>query len=143
MKPLTGTYSPSMDTKGRMAFPAKLREQLGAGFVVTVDIGVEGYLCVYSTAEFEKVVDRLSSVTGPAARQAVRRVMSGSEYPDCDKQGRIQIGQKLREYAGLDHDITVIGNRDHAEIWDTARYEAQNAKFSDEELAAALDGIAF
>ena len=143
MRPLMGTFNPSMDAKGRMAFPAKLREQLGNGFVVTIGMGFEGCLYVYSAEEFDRINEKLEAVVGAEGRQAVRRIMSGSEYPECDKQGRIQIGQRLREYAGLDHDITIIGNRNRAEIWDTARYEAQNKRFTDEQLAAALDGIAF
>ena len=141
MKPLMGTYNPTMDAKGRMAFPAKLRDQLGSGFVITV--GFEGCLYVYSEDEFDKLNQKLEAVSGTAGRLALRRIYAGSEYPECDKQGRIQISQKLREYAGLDHDITVIGNRNRAEIWDTARYEEQNMKFTDEELAQALDGVAF
>ena len=105
--PLMGTYYHNMDAKGRMAFPNKLREQLGVNFVIT--IGLEG--CLY--------------------------------VAEADKQGRILIPQNLREHAGLDHDITVIGNLNRAEIWDTARYNEINSKFTDEELAEAIDSLAF
>ena len=141
MRPLMGTFNPSMEAKGRMEFPARLRDQLGAGFIVTV--GFEGCLYVYSEDEFEKLTQRLEAASGPAAQQALRRIYADSEYPECDKQGRIQISKALRDHAGLVHDITVIGNRNRAEIWDSARYEAQNSKYTEEQLAEALGRIAF
>lgn len=139
--PLMGTYNHVMDAKGRMAFPNKLREQLGLGFVIT--IGLEGCLYVYSAEEWVHVTEQLQTLPGALAKQAMRRYAANAFMPEADKQGRILIPQNLRDHAGLDHDITVIGNLNHAEIWDTARYEENNAKFSDEELAAALENLAF
>lgn len=139
--PLMGTYNHVMDAKGRMAFPNKLRDQLGLGFVIT--IGLEGCLYVYSSEEWAKFTEQLRTLSGPLAKQAIRKYAANAVIADADKQGRILIPQNLREHAGLEHDITVIGNLNRAEIWDTARYEENNSKFSDEELAAALDSLAF
>ncbi len=139
MKPLMGTYNPSMDSKGRMAFPSKLREQLGAGFVIT--IGLEGCLYAYSAEEWEKFTAKLKAVTGAVGKQAIRKYMANSIEAECDKQGRMNIPANLRDHAGLTKDITVIGNIDHAEIWDSERYEKQDAKFTDDELSAALDEL--
>ncbi|MCR5805508.1 MAG: division/cell wall cluster transcriptional repressor MraZ [Oscillospiraceae bacterium] len=141
MRPLMGTYNPTLDAKGRMAFPSKLREQLGAGFIVT--IGLEGCLYAYSAEEWENFCEKLRSVTGPVGKQAIRKYMANSIEADCDKQGRMSIPQNLREHAGLSKDLVVIGNINHAEIWDAQRYAEQDSKFSDEELAAALDEITF
>ncbi len=139
--PLMGTYNHSMDAKGRMAFPNKLREQLGVNFVIT--IGLEGCLYVYSNEEWEKFTEQLKTLSGAIAKQAIRKYAANAIIAETDKQGRILIPQNLRAHAGLNKDITVIGNLNRAEIWDTARYEAANARFSDEELAAALDTLAF
>lgn len=139
--PLMGTYYHNMDSKGRMAFPNKLREQLGVSFVIT--IGLEGCLYVYSNEEWEKFTEQLRTLSGPVAKQAIRKYAANAVVAEADKQGRILIPQNLREHAGLEHDITVIGNLNRAEIWDTARYEEINSKFSDEELAQAIDSIAF
>lgn len=139
--PLMGTYYHNMDSKGRMAFPNKLREQLGVSFVIT--IGLEGCLYVYSNEEWEKFTEQLRTLSGPVAKQAIRKYAANAVVAEADKQGRILIPQNLREHAGLEHDITVIGNLNRAEIWDTARYEEINSKFSDEELAEAIDSIAF
>lgn len=137
--PLMGTYNHTMDVKGRMALPNKLREQLGLGFVIT--IGLEGCLYVYSAEEWEKFTMKLRSLTGAIAKQAIRKYAANAVIPDADKQGRVLIPQNLREHAGLEHDVTVIGNLDRVEIWDTARYEENNAKYSDEEMAAALEAL--
>lgn len=139
MKPLMGTFNPTLDSKGRMAFPAKLRDQLGAGFIIT--IGLEGCLYAYSAEEWERFTEKLRSVTGAVGKQAIRKYMANSVEADCDKQGRMNIPANLREHAGLTKELTVIGNIDHAEIWDSERYAAQNEKFSDDELAAALDEL--
>ncbi len=138
---LMGTYEHTIDAKGRMAFPTKLRELLGDCFVITID--PSGCLFVYSGEEWASYTEKLKSLTGSAAKAAIRKLYANAVTAEADKQGRVLIPQKLREYAGLEHDVTVIGNLNHAEIWDTGRYEEQEAKFSDEELAAALDSIAF
>lgn len=138
---LMGTYEHTMDAKGRMAFPTKLREQLGDCFVITID--PSGCLFAYSNEEWDAFTEKMKTLTGSAAKAAVRRLYANAVSAEADKQGRILIPQKLREYAGLDHDVTVIGNLNHAEIWDSKKYAEQEAKFSDEELAAALDAISF
>ena len=139
--PLMGTYNHVMDPKGRMSFPTKLRELLGPGFVITISL--EGCLVAYSADEWEKFTEKLASLSGAKARQAIRKFSSNAFIPEADKRGRILIPQNLREHAGLSHDVTVIGNLNHAEIWDTAAYEEYNAKFSDEELSDALDDLSF
>lgn len=139
--PLMGTYNHTMDAKGRMAFPTKLREQLGEGFVIT--IGLEGCLYVYSGEEWERFTEKLRTLSGPVAKQAIRKYAANAVIAEADKQGRVLIPQNLREHAGLTREVTVIGNLDRAEIWDSKRYEDACAKFSDEELSAALDSLAF
>lgn len=139
--PLMGTYNHTMDAKGRMAFPGRLREQLGVNFVIT--IGLEGCLYVYSNEEWENFTEQLRTLSGPVAKAAIRKYAANAIVAETDKQGRILIPQNLRDHAGLDHDITVIGNLNRAEIWDSARYEETNSKFSDEELAEAIDSLAF
>ena len=138
---LMGTFEHTLDAKGRMAFPNRLRELLGDTFVITID--PSGCLFVYSCEEWDIFTEKMKTLTGPAAKAAIRKLYANAVTAEADKQGRILIPQKLREYAKLEHDVTVIGNLNHAEIWDSALYAEQEAKFSDEELAAALDAIAF
>lgn len=138
---LMGQFEHVIDVKGRMAFPNKLREQLGLSFIVT--LGLEGCLYVYSEAEWEMFMERLNTLTGPKAKAAKRRYASSAVLVEPDKQGRILIPQNLREHAGLEHDVTVIGVINHAEIWDNAKWTEQSSIFSDEELAEALEEIDF
>ena len=109
--------------------------------VITID--PSGCLFVYSNEEWESFTEKIKALTGTAAKAAVRKLYANAVSAEADKQGRVLIPQKLREYAGLVHDVTVIGNLNHAEIWDSLRFAEQEARFSDEELAAALDSIAF
>ena len=136
---LMGTYEHTIDAKGRMAFPTKLRERLGLSFIVT--IGLDNCLYVFSEEEWENFTEKLRTLTGEKAKSAKLFIVRACPV-EPDKQGRILIPQNLREFAGLEHDVTVIGSLNHAEIWDSKRYAEQEEKFSDEELANALDMIA-
>ena len=134
-----GTYEHTIDAKGRMAFPTKLREQLSESFIVT--IGLEGCLYVYSEEEWEIFAEKLKTLGGAKAKAAKKRFASSAVYVEADKQGRILIPQNLREHAGLEHDVTVIGVINHAEIWDSEKWNRNSEEFTDEELEAALEDI--
>lgn len=122
-----------------MAFPNRLREQLGQCFVVTV--GLEGCLYVYSEDEWEIFTDKLKTLPGAAAKAAKKKYAANAVFAEADKQGRILIPQNLRDHAGLDHDVTVIGVINHAEIWDSERWKQAEESFSDEQLEKALEDI--
>ncbi len=130
-----GTYAPRLDEKGRLVLPAKFRDELESGIVVTR--GQERCLYVFSTKEFEELHDRIrqAPVTSKQARDYLRLFLSGANAEVPDKQHRVTIPAGLREYAGLDRDLTVIGAGNRAEIWDTAAWETyyaeQEANFAD------------
>ncbi|ADH92399.1 transcriptional regulator MraZ [Arcanobacterium haemolyticum] len=113
-----GTYEPRLDDKGRLILPAKFRDQLANGLVVTR--GQEHCLYVFPFAEFEKVLERLrqAPMTSKEARTYTRVFLSGANDQVPDKQGRITLPVALRSYAGLDRELAVIGSGDHVEIWD-------------------------
>jgi MraZ protein len=116
-----GTYSPKLDEKGRIILPAKFRDELASGLVMTR--GQER--CVYV---------RQAPVTSKQARDYMRLFLSGASDEIPDKQHRVTIPATLREYAGLGRDLTVIGAGNRAEIWATdawdTYYEAQEAEFA-------------
>ena len=118
-----GTYTPRLDDKGRLILPAKFREQLEAGVVVTR--GQERCLYVFPVAEFERLADQLrqAPVTSKQARDYLRVFLSGASDEAVDKQGRITIPTTLRTYAGLDRDVAVIGAGQRVEIWDGPAWE--------------------
>jgi MraZ protein len=118
-----GTHSPRLDDKGRLILPAKFREQMEAGVVVTR--GQERCLYVFPAAEFERLAEQLrqAPVTSKQARDYLRVFLSGASDEVPDRQGRITIPPALRGYAGLDRDCAVIGAGQRVEIWDAAAWE--------------------
>lgn len=137
---LMGTFEHTIDAKGRMAFPTKLRDRLGLSFIVT--IGPENCLYVYSEEEWENFTEKIKTLTGEKARAAKLFIIKACTV-EPDKQGRILIPQNLREYAGLDHDVTVLGVINRAEIWDTAHFSEVSGAVTEEMLSDALSDIAF
>lgn len=115
-EPLCGTFYPGIDTKGRMSFPSKLRDILGAEFYLCMSHDGR-YIAVFSVEEFNKYCEKLYQLKGPNGEQIRREVFSGAEKQTPDKQGRIFISQNLRDRAGITDNVTVIGNMTRAEIW--------------------------
>lgn len=125
-----GTYAPKLDDKGRVILPAKFWDELSAGVVVTR--GQERCLYVFSQREFETIHEKIrqSPVSNKQARDFNRLFLSGANQETPDKQHRVTIPAGLREYAGLDRDLTVIGAGNRAEIWDA---EAWNEYYANTE----------
>ncbi len=123
-----GTHAPRLDDKGRLILPAKFREQLEAGVVVTR--GQERCLYVFPVAEFERIADQLrqAPVTSKQARDYLHVFLSGASDEVPDKQGRITLPPLLRTYAGLDRDCAVIGAGQRVEIWDAVAWDAYLAQ---------------
>jgi MraZ protein len=119
-----GTHTPRLDDKGRLILPAKFREQLEAGVIVTR--GQERCLYVFPVDEFSRLSEQLrqAPVTSKQARDYLRVFLSGASDEAVDKQGRITIPALLRTYAGLDRDCAVIGAGQRIEIWDLAAWES-------------------
>ncbi|GMA40054.1 division/cell wall cluster transcriptional repressor MraZ [Mobilicoccus caccae] len=119
-----GTHTPRLDEKGRLILPAKFREKLAGGLVVTR--GQERCLYVFPMDEFVRVADDLKAapVTSKAVRDYLRVFLSGASDEIPDKQGRVTIPPALRQYAGLDRECTVIGAGSRVELWDTAAWNA-------------------
>ena len=117
-----------MDAKGRIILPAKFREELSAGLVLTR--GQERCLYVFPAAEFERIHERMRTapLLGRAARDFLRVFLSGASDELPDKQGRITIPPRLRQYAGLTDNLVVIGSGTRAEIWDAAAWEEYLAR---------------
>ena len=130
-----GTYTPKLDEKGRLFLPAKFRDQLAEGLVVTR--GQERCLTVWSMGDFAEMTARLreAPVTNKGTRDYVRMLFAAASQEVPDKQGRISIPPVLREYASLSKDVMVIGAMNRIEIWDPASWaaysEEQEQKFSE------------
>lgn len=126
-----GTHTPRLDDKGRLILPAKYRERLAPGLVVTR--GQDRCLYVFPKDEFAKEAEKRQAapMSNKAARDNARMFLSAASDELPDRQGRITIPPVLRTYAGLDRDCTVIGTGRYLEIWDTAMWAAYSAPLED------------
>jgi len=118
-----GTHSPRLDEKGRLILPAKFRDELAEGLVITK--GQERCLFVFPMAEFTQIAEqrRAAPMTHKAARAYTRVFFASASDEVPDKQGRITIPPHLREYAGLTRDCVVIGASTRVEIWDSQAWD--------------------
>ena len=118
-----GTFTPKLDEKGRLILPAKFRDELAEGLVITR--GQERCLYVFSESEFEQMHERIreAPITSKQGRDYLRVFLSGAHAETPDKQGRVTVPSTLREYAALDRDLAVIGAGSRAEIWDATAWQ--------------------
>ena len=141
---LLGTYAPRLDDKGRLVLPAKYRDELAAGIVLTK--GQDRCLVLWPAAEFESYAAGLNeaSRSNAAARAYLRVLFSSASDQLPDKQGRITVSGELRAYAALEGDIVVAGNGSTCELWAPDSWQGylleQERAFSglDEEVVPGL-----
>ena len=121
-----GEYNHTIDAKGRMIVPSKFREQLGDQFVVTK--GLDGCLFVYPDDEWKSIEEKFRSVplTTKDARKFSRFFFAGAASCEIDKQGRILLPQILREFAGLEKDVVLVGVLSRIEIWSKDKWQETN-----------------
>ena len=129
---LTGTHDRTLDDKKRLALPKRVREQLGNIKKLFVSQGVDQCLWLFGPSDLDRLAEKIDQA--PAAQGKVRvfsRLFFASmEAVELDRNGRILIPERLVQFAGLVHDLVLIGVRDHLELWDAARwkqYQEQNA----------------
>ena len=139
---LYGEYQHSLDAKGRVNFPAKLRESLGGQFMLARGLGSR-CLFVYSMEEWEKITKKIDQQPLSKAMALQRFLCSGAILAEPDKQGRILIPQSLRNYAGLQRDLVIIGASNRAEIWDKQRWKEYNGELTSESIAEAMEDLGF
>ncbi len=126
-----GTHQPRLDEKGRLFLPAKYREDLAGGVVITK--GQEHCLFVWPRDEFTGLTEKLRNapVTDKSSRDYLRVLFSGASDQLPDRQGRITIPSTLRTYAGLQRDCVVIGANTRLEIWDSQAWDTYLAAQED------------
>ncbi len=123
---LIGEYEHSLDTKGRLIMPSKLREDMGEKFIVTK--GLDGCLFGFSKNEWQNFEEKLKTLplTNKNARDFVRFFLSGATECEIDKQGRFLIASNLREYASFEKDVVIIGVGTRLEIWNREKWKEYN-----------------
>ncbi len=139
MNGLTGEYSTTLDEKGRISLPAKIKAALECGSLV-VTRGFDKCLWLFTPQEWEKIsssVMEKASPLNPRHRAVLRHLISPATEVEIDKSGRLSIAQTLREGAGLEKDCVLLGVDKYMELWDAKSYEAYL-----DENASTIDGAA-
>lgn len=123
---LIGEYEHSLDVKGRLIMPIKLREGIGDNFIITK--GLDGCLFGFSLDEWKKFEEKLKSLplTNKNARDFVRFFLSGAVNSEIDKQGRFLIASNLREYASMEKEVVIIGVGTRIEFWSKDKWKVYN-----------------
>lgn len=132
-----GTFSHSLDGKGRVIIPAGFRDLLGSGFTIALNSSIDA-LALYPQEKWDAVNEQLARVrdTDDEGMAYVRYIMANAQTDmDMDAQGRVLVPTNLREAAGITRDLTFVGMRDHIELWDSAAF-AEKARIARENFAA-------
>ena len=136
---MTGKYEHSIDDKGRLFIPAKLREELGSVFYLTV--GVKENLTLYPMDAWNLLRERAAALTTTQAA-AMDMFFASSYKCEPDKQWRIMVPPDLREYAGIDRDVVITGNNDRAQIWSAEKWAAKaRAELTPANIASLMDSL--
>ncbi|MCI7110071.1 MAG: division/cell wall cluster transcriptional repressor MraZ [Spirochaetia bacterium] len=127
MNLLTGEYKNTLDDKGRVLFPAKLRSALSSNVLIVTQAIVDRCLWLFTPEEWEKISSKLMDNASPFSaknRLIMRSFISPAQEIEFDKAGRLSIPQSLREYASLSKDCIVLGVNKYLELWDSSSYNA-------------------
>jgi MraZ protein len=136
-----GRYAHNVDSKGRLAIPARFRDALGTEIVITR--GIDRCLAVYPMDAWTPLAEKVSSlsISDPDARYFRRMVFSEAAYLEVDRQGRILVPAELRRYAEIEREAIVVGVHSYIELWSPRRWEAQS-QVLDEEGSSIAERLA-
>lgn len=136
---LIGEYEHSLDTKGRLIMPAKLRESIGEKFIVTK--GLDGCLFAFSLSEWSNFEQKLRTlpISNKDARAFSRFFFAGAIECEIDKQGRFLISSNLREFANFIKDVVIVGMDSRIEIWSKEKWQQCNEDISADEIAEKME----
>ncbi len=135
-----GEHQHTLDEKGRIVLPAKHRQGLANGLVLTK--GQDRCLYVFPIERWDQEVNRVNALprTDRRARNFARAFFAGADQQTLDSQGRITVPPHLRSYAGLDREVIVLGGGDRVELWDASTWEANRTE-ADEYYAGIEEAL--
>jgi MraZ protein len=141
-----GEFTHTIDDKGRLTLPAKFRELLAHGVVITR--GFDGCLFIFTREDFKVLTERLRerfSLNKQSARDLNRFFFAGATDLSPDRTGRVLIPSFLREYANLDSEVAIIGANTHLELWrsDDWRHKIKDVETNVDEIAEQFGDIIF
>ena len=132
-----GEYNHSIDPKNRVIVPAKFREELGDVFVISA--GLDGCLYLSKKSDWEAFAERLAELPFTAeSRRLQRHFMRNAQECEPDKQGRILIPQNLKDLAGLEKDIVLVGDGNKVEVWSKEKLDGMMGDETMEDIAEKM-----
>lgn len=136
---LIGEYEHSLDTKGRLIMPAKLREDIGDKFIIAK--GLDGCLFAFSIQEWNNFEQKLRTlpISSKDARAFSRFFFAGAMDCEIDKQGRFLISSNLRDFANLSKEVVIIGMDSRIEIWSKDKWKKLDEEISPDEIAEKME----
>jgi len=136
---LIGEFEHSLDAKGRLIMPAKLREDIGEKFIITKCL--DGCLFAFSIEEWKNFEQKLRTlpISNKDARAFSRFFFAGAIECEIDKQGRFLISSNLREFAELSKDVIIVGMDSRIEIWSKEKWQKCDEDISAEEIAQKME----
>jgi len=138
---MENTYQHTIDAKGRLFIPVRLREELGQTFYVT--LSMEKCLSAYSGESWERFKEKKREMS-QVDQKLMRPLFAMAAKCDIDGQGRIILPQPLRDYAGLKKNVAVVGVGDRVEFWDSDSYaEVAAHEMNPENIAAVFEKLGF
>ena len=141
MSTLTGEYRHSIDSKGRLFIPSKLRDELGNVFYIT--LSMDKCLSVYSAENWQEFSNKVNAMSYVRQRK-MRPLFAYAAKCELDNQGRTLIPTHLREYANLSKNVAVVGCNNHAEIWDEENWvKLSENEIKPENIASVMDELEF
>lgn len=138
---LIGEHRCTLDEKGRLNFPAKFRDKMGGCFIVTR--WLDKCLVAFPESEWERMTALLAEKSVVRSRDVQRFLYAGADEVAPDKQGRILVAAHLREHAGLEKDVVVLGVGKRAEIWDAAAWREMQQQYDNEHIVASMEELDF
>jgi MraZ protein len=138
-----GRHAHNLDEKGRVAIPARFRDLLADGLVLTR--GIDQCIAAYPRAAWDRLAEQVNalSMADRDARQFRRMVFAEAADVALDRQGRIMVPPELRRYAGIERETVIVGVHTSIEIWSPSRWDEVSGQVEDsgEEIAARLTGM--
>ena len=139
---MTGEFRHTIDAKGRLFIPSRLREELGESFYVTK--GLDNCLSIYPGPAWRAIEEKVAALPLSKSRNLQRTLFASAVRCEPDAQGRIVVPQKLRDYAYLNKEVAVIGVSSRAEVWDAARWDGiESNELTAKELAESMEELGF
>lgn len=137
---MTGTYEHTIDAKGRLFIPAKLREELGESFHLA--FGVDTCLAIYPQKTWDKFTEKFASLPMSQSK-LMRPLFANAVKCEPDSQGRIVVPTKLRSFAKLEKEAVIVGVHDRAEIWSAPIWFESEDEITPEKMSECMEVLGF